>query len=721
MATQIYVKLDNLTNPTQSMECVEFSFGDAWANYQSQYAQASFTFLKPSLSTPYLGIRCDGKISFAKDGERYKLIDYDNLTTPFVDSLKLGVNIKKPESGEPWTGGVVWTDMTQIIATSENQPDDWTQNYWRNYYYKDGTKLYPVTGSAWIDGREYYRVNLSKATCARKFYCDDGLYTFGFTVFTRLGVDSQGYQSIYSGMVTNPVTREYGQITDYPYTFKAIGSASPLVPNTLPGYSQYTWVWGSSATAGSQSIFAQSYPVHFVIPAGTYRNKTADGTTYGDSFTVDKNTPMFGIVTIYFDGATGLATSYGITAMQDTVWKSPKHREQDFGDDTKPGGGEGPQRIGKDNPMKDLTIATGSGGALTNPLSGPGLVIYKMTSSEFNTFMERVYSEAALPNWFLATDQKEGDQGLFDFVAGFAKINLGLTNTENIVFVKTSPISFPTVDYNLSRVSIGVMGISHGGGGHYNMHVVTDVTKTETYDVGYDNAANSFTDVEPYKSATIYFPLAGEVQLMPSYLEHATIHIRAGYNLLNDGAAYSCAIKGDNGYIRLSKSGQCAKHADYIITKNYMGEAIGKLIPTVAIGAATIATGGTTAPALATTAVGAATGFVENATNMNVVNVPNSAAGSPYDECVYGGLRDIMLTSVKAERFASGETYVSGSLASERAMVQGYYSYYYVKSIANIQPGNFASFCEVDLSMGNGMTKAEYDKIMAYLQEGVYR
>lgn len=703
------------------MQCTDFVFDWAYDDYQSQYAGAGFMIQPPDNTTRwYVGLRAYGqKISYTKteDGVsyRYNLVPDLEFSPSFLPDLQLGVNIQKPVSPSPFST-VEYIGMTEITATSENQPDDWVQNCRTHYYYKNSSnKLVPNTGTAWVVDRVYYKIpNETMHT----YYVNFGSKDFKFSVATR--ICSYPSQGVYSGCLANGIDETVGDTADYGYNFHE-GTSTPIVQNYIPG--QVQWTYKTSIPADSTSKFCQTYPVHFTLTANkTYRSRAMDGTTYSSTYTPTKDVVMFGLLTVYFD-SDGLPGSWHITAMSSDVWKSAQMRKQDMGEDTKPAGGQGPQRIGKYDPLGNLIKSSGSGGALVNPLNTPGFVIYKMTSTQFNQFMEKVYSEAALPNWYLGIiNESGGGGGIIDWdkVQSVlpSSVGSGLTNTDNIVFVKTSPVSFDSSPYALRRLSVGVFGVEYAT--PQTFQVVTDVTKFFNYTFDYENNANTFTDLEPYKSASIYFPLAGECQIMPSYLENAHFHVKGGFNLLNDGAAYVCSIQGDNGYIRLSKSGQCAKQADFIITKNYMGEALGKLIPTAALGAATIATGGTTAAALATTAVGAATGFVQDATNMSVVNVPNSATGNAYDECTYGGLKNIYLTSVKAERFASGETVVSGEKANKRAKVQGYYSYYYIDSIGEIPYGEYANFTDVNMPLVGGMTKAEYDKIMSYLKEGVY-
>ena len=719
---QIYLRDQSFSSPEYAMQCTDFVLDWAYDDYQSQYAGADFMIYPPDNSTRwYVGLRAYGqKLSYSKteDGQsyRYDLVPDLEFGPSFLPDLQLGVNIKKPVSPSPFSN-VEYIGMTEITATSDNQPDDWVQNCRTHYYYKSNNLLVPNTGTAWVVDRVYYKIpNKTMQT----YYVNFGSKDFKFSVATR--ISSNPSQGVYSGCLANGLNNEtIGDTVDYSYNFHE-GTDTPLVPNLIPGKVQ--WTYKTSIDANSTSIFCQTYPVHFTLSAGkTYRSRAMDGTTYSSSYNPTKDVPMFGVLTVYFDND-GLPGSWHITAMSSDVWKSAQMRKQDMGEDTKPAGGQGPQKIGKFDPLGTLTKASGSGGALTNPLNSQGFVIYKMNSTQFNSFMEKVYSEASLPTWSVGFMDKIGSlTGIGGFLdpsiaAMSTSVKSGLANTEDIIFVKNSPIEFDSTPFTLSKLSVGVFGIPYST--PETFQVVTDVTKFFNYQFDYDNNANTFTDLEPYKAASIYFPLAGECQIMPSYLENAHIHVRGGFNLLNDGAAYVCSINGDNGYIKLSKSGQCAKQADFVITKNYIGEALGKLIPTAALGAATIATGGTTAPALATTAVGSATGFVQDATNMSVVNVPNSSTGNAYDECTYGGLKNIYLTSVKAERFASGETVVGGEKTNRRAKVQGYYSYYFIDSIGEMPFGEYASFTDVNMAMQDGMTKAEYDKIISYLKEGVY-
>ena len=242
-------------------------------------------------------------------------------------------------------------------------------------------------------------------------------------------------------------TEEIGDTADYEYNFHE-GTNTPIVPNYIPGRVQ--WTYATSINAGSTSKFCQTYPVHFTLSADkTYRSRKMDGTTYSSTYTPTKDVVMFGLLTVYFDND-GLPQSWHITAMSSDVWKSAQMRKQDMGEDTKPAGGQGPQRIGKYDPLGNLIKSSGSGGALVNPLNTPGFVIYKMTSTQFNQFMEKVYSEAALPNWYLGIiNQSGGGGGVIDWdkVQSVlpSTVGSGLTNTDNIrdviAFPKTASAS----------------------------------------------------------------------------------------------------------------------------------------------------------------------------------------------------------------------------------------------------------------------------------------
>lgn len=726
---RMYVREGSYTNPEVTYECQEFYLQDALDYSDSSHAGIELIVQNGDLTNPYVGIRMEGtRASFpVTDGGssfRVDLFDFDEMVAPFVPDIKLGVNIEKSPNDE--YGNVTW--ITPNPVTEGVKPADWDTN-WYNYYWVDGgNRWMPNTSSQFIGTRQYYH----PGDHLKMLYVSDGLKRFNFGVATRISyyyASDPAWRNVpYSGMASTLSRNDMSTISNNSddLQFKDT-QGNILVRNTSETINQRKT--GGTITAivpaGTQSILAQTYPVHFVLPAGTHiGSKSMNGemsTNPSTSFTPTKNTAFFGVLTVEYD-YDGFPASWVITAMEASMWKSATRRQNDYGADTTPTGGNGPQRIGKFNPRGTITKAK-NGGILTDPTSGKGFVIYKMSPATFSNFMEALYSRTVTPEWTQAllsnyvysVAQLLGDlKGGAGLTAAISGIPFALTDMSNIVFIKNSPVDFHANNFRMFRVSVGSLGAAFEG---LEVGVVDEYVKETAIDFAYNNNANSFTDVEPYKTASLYCPLVGEMQIMPSYLENAEITGTVGYNILNDGAACALQIQGDNGVIRVSKSGQCAKSADFVLTKNNTGDALSKLVPAAAVGAATIATGGTTAPALATTAAGAATGFVQDSTTMSVVNVPQSATGNAYDECVYGGLRSMYLTSVKSERFVSGES-VGGT--NPRAKVIGQYSYQYIGSISEIGVNEFASFTDVDLKMGSGMTKAEYDKIMSYLHEGVY-
>ena len=722
---RMYVREGSYTASETAYECQEFYLQNALDYQDSSHAGLKIIVHSGDLTNPFVGIRMSGTASsfpVTEGGTAFPvdLFDFDEMVAPFVPDIKLGVNIKKSPNNE--YGNVTW--INEGAVERGVKPSDWDTN-WRNYYWvDDGNRWMPNTSSEFIGTRQYYH----PGNHLKMLYVSDGLKRFNFGVSTRISYyyasDASWRNVPYSGM-TSTLSRsdlnQYGNESD-DLNFKDT-QGNFLVRNDSTTINQReTAANNLTVPAGTQSIFAQSYPVHFVLNAGQHigtkgiNEEMATGAS--NSFTPTKNTAFFGVLTVSYD-YDGFPAGWVITAMEDTMWKSARRRQNDYGDDTTPSGGQGPQKIGKFNPRGTITKAK-NGGILTDPTAHKGFVIYKMSTSVFNRFMETLYTESAAPAIVNSALEQFAQSSVNQLsvpatlIGNLLQNNLpwGLTDMENIVFIKNSPVDFPADDFALTRITVGSLGAKFTNS--ITVGVVTEYVKETAIDFTYNNDANSFTDVEPYKTASIYCPLVGEMQVMPSYLEKASITGTVGYNILNNGASCALQIQGENGVARISKSGQCAKSADFVLTKNGAGDALEKLIPVAAVGAATIATGGTTAPALATTAVGAATGFVQDSTTMSVVNVPQSATGNAYDECVYGGLRSMYLNSVKSERFASGDK------TSARARVIGEYSYKYIDSISQIATNEFASFTDVDLKLGEGMTKAEYDKIMAYLHEGVY-
>lgn len=723
----MYVREGSYTAPEVTYECQEFYLKDALDYQDSDHAGIEIIVQPGDLTNPFTGIRINGtRSSFpVTDGGssfRVDLFDFDEMVSPFVPDIKLDVNIKKSPNNE--YGNVTWINPNPV--TEGVKPSDWDTNY-RNYYWVDsGNRWMPNTSSEFIGTRQYYH----PGNHLKMLYVSDGLKRFNFGVATRISyyyASDASYRNVpFSGMTSTYATRDNMDDDTDDLNFRDTQGNFLVRNNRINVKQRKTAANNLVVPAGTQSIFAQSYPVHFVLPAGQQigsKDLNDPMSTRPDSsFTPTKNTAFFGVLTVSYD-YDGFPAAWVITAMEASMWKSATRRQNDYGADTTPTGGQGPQKIGKYDPRGTITKAK-NGGILTDPTSGKGFVIYKMTAAQFTTFMDTLYSTSAIPSWiadFYGVTLGIMHDAAADKMASpysLSSLPAALTDMSNIVFIKNSPVDFPADTYNFRRITVGSMGAIFAETGYsFPCGVVTEYMKETPIDFNYNNNANSFTDVEPYKTASIYCPLVGEMQIMPSYLENASITGTVGYNILNDGASCALQIKGDNGVIRISKSGQCAKSADFVLTKNNTGDALSKLIPAAAVGAATIATGGTTAPALATTAVGAATGFVQDSTTMSVVNVPQSATGNAYDECVYGGLRSMYLTSVKSERFASGEN-VGG--IDMRSKVVGQYSYQFIGSIDEIGVNEFASFSDVDLKMDDGMTKAEYDKIMSYLHEGVY-
>lgn len=722
---RMYVREGSYTASETTYECQEFYLQNALDYQDSDHAGLKIIVHNGSLTNLFVGIRMSGTASSfpATDGGesfRVDLFDFDEMVAPFVPDIKLGVNIKKSPDTE--YGNVTW--INEGAVESGVKPSDWDTN-WRNYYWLDGgNRWMPNTSAEFIGTRQYYH----PGDHLKMLYVTDGVKRFNFGVATRISyyyASDARYRNVpYSGMAQTLARSDLNQIGNESddLNFKDTQGNFLVRNDSITINQRETAANNLAVPSGSQSIFAQSYPVHFVLPAGTHigskgmNQEMATGST--NSFTPTKNTAFFGVLTVSYD-YDGFPSGWVITAMEDTMWKSARRRQNDYGDDTTPSGGQGPQKIGKFNPRGTITKAK-NGGILTDPTAHKGFVIYKMSTSVFNRFMETLYTESAAPAIVNSALEQFAQSSInhlsvpATLLGNLLQNNLpwGLTDMENIVFIKNSPVDFPADDFALTRITVGSLGAKFTNS--ITVGVVTEYVKETAIDFTYTNDANSFTDVEPYKTASIYCPLVGEMQVMPSYLEKASITGTVGYNILNNGASCALQIQGENGVARISKSGQCAKSADFVLTKNGAGDALEKLMPVAAVGAATIATGGTTAPALATTAVGAATGFVQDSTTMSVVNVPQSATGNAYDECVYGGLRSMYLNSVKSERFASGDK------TSARARVIGEYSYKYIDSISQISINEFASFTDVDLKMGSGMTKAEYDKIMAYLHEGVY-
>lgn len=670
-----------------------------------------------SLAEPWIGFGVAFDPSFTVNGVRYDLLDGISGAFPFPNP-QWRYNANTQVDLDP-----AFYDTFTVTADT-TQPDDWENNYLSYFYYSHqqydiGEYVYTSKGQTWESFRAFVvsssggngEMRRTKSPSARLFISHGGLHDFTFGIRTTVqrsvtATDSTNY--IVSGMSGSRSldNTNVGQSASNPFAYTDLTTGTQL-------YNAYSVIRSAGGTTNQGSRRVQTYPVAFTVPRGTTIPAGSPASSY-PAITFGADTQMLGIMCVRFN-AYGVPDKLSLQVMSKNMWAAKSATSgAGAGSDTVPTGGKGKQTSSKYNPSAKTITKNTAGGLLTDPTASAGFVIYKFTPDQFTEFLSKVYTETALPS---IGNTIAGVAGVMDFGISDNMSALvtgrGWSNTENIVFVKTSPVNFPSVGRLLAKLSIGVLGITPSEA----VQVVTQYIVTGSHDFIFPNPAQWFTDVEPYASNQIYFPLAGSVALPPSIINGASGKINYAYNLLNNSCGYSLFIGKEGGYQYLAKNGECAKSADCVIPGRDISGTVGAVGALAATGIATLATGGTTAPALLTSALGAATEAVHEANDLSITNMPPASSGSPYDDTVYGGLRDIVLYRAKAERFTSGESDVSNPL---RSQVIGTASGFYVSALNDIADGAYVSCHEVMLHESAGMTKSEADKIRAFLSEGVY-
>lgn len=670
-----------------------------------------------SLNDPWIGFGVAFDPSFTVDGVRYDLLDGLSGAFPFPNP-QWRYNANTQVDLDP-----AFYD-TFTVSADTPQPDDWENNYLSYFYYSHqtydvGEYVYTSKNQTWESFRASVasssggqgEMRRTKSPSARLFISHGGLhdFTFGIRTTVQRSVTATGSTNfIVSGMsgdASLPNTN-VGSSASNPFAYTDLTTGTQL-------YNAYSVIRSAGSTTNQGSRRVQTYPVAFTVPRGTTLPAGSPASSY-PAITFGADTQMLGIMCVRFN-AYGVPDKLSLQVMSKNMWAAKSATSgAGAGSDTVPTGGKGKQTSSKYNPSTKTITKNTAGGLLTDPTASAGFVIYKFTPAQFTDFLSKVYTETALPSIGNTIAGVAGvmDFGISDNLSALVT-GRGWSNTENIVFVKTSPVNFPSVGRQLAKLSIGVLGITPSEA----VQVVTQYIVTGSHDFIFPNPAQWFTDVEPYASNQIYFPLAGSVALPPSIINGASGKINYAYNLLNNSCGYSLFIGKEGGYQYLAKNGECAKSADCVIPGRDISGTVGAVGALAATGIATLATGGTTAPALLTSALGAATEAVHEANDLSITNMPPASSGSPYDDTVYGGLRDIVLYRAKAERFTSGESDVSNPL---RSQVIGTASGFYVSALDDIADGSFVSCHETMLHESAGMTKAEADKIRAFLSEGVY-
>ena len=641
---------------------------------------------------------------------QYNLLEND-LPAPFLP-FPAWKQTTAEDGYMEWDGSLTQVSITPTML----EPDDWQDNFLSYYTRSKGAGMAsytysPNNQSDWIsfrdaavqDGRTVWKSNIATGL---EFMVQGGLFPFSFRIRNYIGSHTYGTASAHANACISGMSPG-GYNSSVGFWSSATTANSNSFTNIgTPGYLYNSASWGTSGDKSlniqnAGSLRAQTYPVCFEVGANT---------SIG-GMVVSKKTSFYGIMTVTFS-AYGIPNNICCSVLSKNMWNVKSGAGNSAGADSLPSGGNGKQKKGGYNPQKTITKNT-NGGLLTNPTTAAGFVIYQFTPAEFTQFLSKVYSETALPGVGSAIGGIASEIGAADSIyqAIASYFNKGWSNTENIVFVKTSPVNFPTQIYNLSKLSIGALGISSISARVVQSYIVDGTAALGS--IGSD--PEWFTDVEPYASASIFFPLAGSVAVPPSVLAGSSCSLRYAFNLLNNGCGYSMHILKGGNYLHLAKNGECAKSADCVIPGRDISGTVSQLGALAATGIATLATGGTAAPSLVTTALGAATTAVHEATDLSISNMPPCSSGSPYDDTVNGGLRDVVLYRTKAERYTSGEgttNYSSGII--------GTFSYQYISGLDQLAAGSFVSVLDLKLPEAAGMTKAEHDRICALLSEGAW-
>ena len=690
----------NLANPEVTLSCAELDWVNAYRLRDNNQILSIKQTHMANLQEPWFGLTFEVSCEMADPGsqERYEIFnpDYgsdicDWLNKDNTDIVQSGqtlrVSLKDSEMTEVFPGyagdinsddapvalKVQYAQLTQLFNTQGDLKLYTKQTSPKTYYraVSYGETLPSVNIPA------YYE---SAGTYAQRYVCDDGLYTVSFGCKNSYYY-SDSYPIFFSGGST---TAQSVYPADNPYRLN-VGTS--YISSSLR-YQQ------ASSTSARLSYLDTDQPfpfgnckvVHFIIPAGTY---TYGGGSY--SFTLNEDKVMFGVAGYGLD-ANGKPKNAIIQAAESVVWKSAYHRITDMGEDTLPGGGNGPFVPKADNPLKDITRAAKSG-ISTNPINQSGFFVYKFTDAQWSEFL----------GWL-----------------GSAS-NIG--EDENYIkFVYRSPLSFTTAPFTVNGIMMGSTEINKPGQNifdivPYTVNVVqsTIIEKTASNNGNNLWEAESFLDLEPYAATSIQVPFCSRIDVPPSLLFGNTVNVKMSYDILTRAAAAKVGInKSGQGYTYYCSMGECACDCPTVIKRDIVGDVGKQLAPVVVSGAATLATGGTATPMLIGTATGAATGFSSAVQNLAKVNLPSGSSSGPYWDTVNAGQYTCSVLGVKSARFTSGER-----VATERPKIIGYKSGYYVETLAEVGSGNYVEVDKMNINMSGGMSKGEADLIKALLREGV--
>lgn len=695
------------SNPTQEQayQAVTLYFGEAFDNAQ----QSGFSLINqniPDTNSTYHGL-CFwiNNLDFDAGGKHYYVISDVNEASPLTDTPILGDDLERVDPyGTADRFTVNFKDSAFEEVPFGIMPDDFYSLPYK-YFVKDGLVYRALTRQAQFDPlAHYYR---TKKTYKMQYnVVGTGIINFSFGFTTMFGEGPSGYGTVFS--TPDDITYRTSWNSDsWNWGMPRISSARY---NSFYGKG-----YGVSTTTPYNGPYVEVFPVAFSIPEG----KTISG--YGGDYTVPKTTQYYGAIIVQYDQY-AIPKSAFVEALEEKCWASPLHPHGDYGPNTPAYGGKGKTPIARDNPRQSISKVK-VGGILTNPSAGSGIVIYKMNETEFTDFI-RKFSSKSLAGFGEGVGETSkfvfGDQLLTNFFSYMKK------DAGNILFIKTSPVEFP----HTNTINLGQMKVGSATLANITAQVVTDWYTGDSRTISLSNNSalgkyvrvNDFTDLEPYASAELYFPTASTLSIPPSYLANSQLTLDWGFNLLDSSSTVTATIEtninedGTGGTVQLASTGQCCAKADTLIAERENLDATQSLAPLITKGLATVATGGMTAPDLVTTAAGAAMTAVPSSQQMSVTNIPSGGSSAPYNDCIVGGRRSAILTITKAQRLSSGEE----GTGSGREQVQGKFSNFYVSTLNAIGADEFVSVLKVKMDMASGMTKAEYDKIIALLHEGVW-
>lgn len=687
-----------ILNPEQEYTCADFSWTDMYDNKESANVEL-IGARKPDLQHNFwaLAFKCNFHVSNVETQTKFPILNFEGAT-PLCDAITpLDIEWQASprrlkdslftEIFPGYEGDITADDAPVAMKVRYAQlTGEMASGSGRTIYTKAPSGQWEITTfNEKIPTSKIPAYYKCSKNFSKYFICNDGLRNITF-----------GARSMMS--IIDPIYVGSGSFDDLGLVY----TNNNMFGLRLYGGSVYNEGTGSryhfSVDTYLQNVFqgievplGETYPVHMVVKAGTY---TIGSSTY----TFDKDTIFFGTAaySIKSDGDFG---SVIVQVAQDNLFKSYKSRKGDMGADTDPAGGRGPFKVGTGNPFKYVTKAKRNG-ISTDPTAGSGFYVYRFTDKEWSDFLE----------W-------TGNV-----------VNSG-EKVENIKFVYKSPLSFTTKDYTLKGIKIGSTTIGKpvdvwGNLEPYTVKVVQDTTLEKSADMTSPWIPETFSDLEPYSSTSVTVPFCSSVQIPPSILStidkynptQMTVDIY--YEILSRAASASIKItRPGEGVVKYNTFGECAAECPSVLKRDVVGDIGKQLAPTVAAGVATIATGGTTAPLLVGTAAGAASGFTQMSTNMAQVNLPNISSSGPYWDTVNSGQYKCSIQGIHTPRLTSGENSDGG-----RSEIIGYASGYYIDKLGHISDGATKAYVEVEsvkMPLGEGMSKAQADKIVALLKEGV--